>query len=85
MTGFRGGSAKENTLFLLDELGGGTEPRSGCAIAEAVLEKLYDKGAFGVVTTHFADLKLLADRTRRWGAEERACRIAACIVSGLRP
>ncbi len=56
------GSAKENTLFLLDELGGGTEPRSGCAIAEAVLEALYDKGAFGVVTTHFADLKLLADR-----------------------
>ncbi len=56
------GSSKENTLFLLDELGGGTEPRSGCAIAEAVLEALYDKGAFGVVTTHFADLKLLADR-----------------------
>lgn len=53
--------AKEDTLFLLDELGGGTEPRSGCAIAEAVLEGLYDKGAFGVVTTHFADLKLLAD------------------------
>jgi DNA mismatch repair protein MutS2 len=56
------GSAKEDTLFLLDELGGGTEPRSGCAIAEAVLEELYSKGAFGVVTTHFADLKLLADR-----------------------
>ena len=55
------GSAKEDTLFLLDELGGGTEPRSGCAIAEAVLEELYGKGAFGVVTTHFADLKLLAD------------------------
>ncbi|MBP5546475.1 MAG: Smr/MutS family protein [Bacteroidales bacterium] len=54
-------SADERTLFLLDELGGGTEPRSGCAIAEAVLETLYDKGAFGVVTTHFADLKLLAD------------------------
>ncbi|MBO7101359.1 MAG: Smr/MutS family protein [Bacteroidales bacterium] len=53
--------AKEDTLFLLDELGGGTEPRSGCAIAEAVLEKLYEKGCFGVVTTHFADLKLLAD------------------------
>ena len=35
---------------------------SGCAIAEAVLEALYGKGAFGVVTTHFADLKLLADR-----------------------
>ncbi len=51
-----------DTLFLLDELGGGTEPRSGCAIAEAVLEALYDRGAYGVVTTHFADLKLLADR-----------------------
>ncbi len=56
------GSAREDTLFLLDELGGGTEPRSGCAIAEAVLEELYNKGAYGVVTTHFADLKLLADR-----------------------
>ncbi len=55
-------SANESTLFLLDELGGGTEPRSGCAIAEAVLERLYQRGAFGVVTTHFADLKLLADR-----------------------
>ena len=54
--------ATGSTLFLLDELGGGTEPRSGCAIAEAVLEDLYNKGAFGVVTTHFADLKLLADR-----------------------
>lgn len=54
--------AREDTLFLLDELGGGTEPRSGCAIAEAVLEDLYGKGSFGVVTTHFADLKLLADR-----------------------
>ena len=54
--------ADDRTLFLLDELGGGTEPRSGCAIAEAVLEKLYDLGSLGVVTTHFADLKLLADR-----------------------
>lgn len=50
------------TLFLLDELGGGTEPRSGCAIAEAVLEELYRRQAYGVVTTHFADLKLMADR-----------------------
>ncbi len=55
-------SANDDTLFLLDELGGGTEPRSGCAIAEAVLEQLHTKKAFGVVTTHFADLKLLADR-----------------------
>ncbi len=54
--------ADSGTLFLLDELGGGTEPRSGCAIAEAVLEELYNKGSYGVVTTHFADLKMLADR-----------------------
>lgn len=56
------GVADEKTLFLLDELGGGTEPRSGCAIAEAVMEELYRRHSFGVVTTHFADLKLLADR-----------------------
>ena len=54
-------TADGNTLFLLDELGGGTEPRSGCAIAEALLEELYRRHAFGVVTTHFADLKLMAD------------------------
>lgn len=53
--------ATAQTLFLLDELGGGTEPRSGCAIAEATLEELYLRGSYGVVTTHFADLKLLAD------------------------
>ena len=54
--------ADDRTLFLLDELGGGTEPRSGCAIAEATLEELCHRGSFGVVTTHFADLKMLADR-----------------------
>ena len=54
--------AGDKTLFLLDELGGGTEPRSGCAIAEALLEELYRRRSFGVVTTHFADLKLLADK-----------------------
>ena len=54
--------ADASTLFLIDELGGGTEPRSGCAIAEALLEELYKRQSFGVVTTHFADLKLLADR-----------------------
>lgn len=54
-------TATAQTLFLLDELGGGTEPRSGCAIAEALLEELYLRHSYGVVTTHFADLKLLAD------------------------
>ena len=54
-------TADEGTLFLLDELGGGTEPRSGCAIAETVLEELHRRHAYGMVTTHYADLKLMAD------------------------
>jgi DNA mismatch repair protein MutS2 len=48
------------TLFLIDEFGAGTEPRIGGAIAEAILERLNQKGAFGVVTTHYANLKLMA-------------------------
>ena len=52
--------AGPTTLFLIDEFGAGTEPQSGGAIAEAVLETLNDKKSFGVVTTHYANLKLLA-------------------------
>jgi len=52
--------ADHSTLFLIDEFGAGTEPQSGGAIAEAVLETLNEKNAFGVVTTHYANLKLLA-------------------------
>jgi len=52
--------ANPSTLFLIDEFGAGTEPQSGGAIAEAVLESLNDKKAYGVVTTHYANLKLLA-------------------------
>lgn len=52
--------ADQSTLFLIDEFGAGTEPQSGGAIAEAVLETLNDKKAFGVVTTHYANLKQLA-------------------------
>jgi len=52
--------ADQSTLFLIDEFGAGTEPQSGGAIAEAVLETLNDKKAYGVVTTHYANLKLLA-------------------------
>ncbi|MBP7849317.1 MAG: Smr/MutS family protein [Lentimicrobiaceae bacterium] len=47
------------TLFLIDEFGAGTEPRFGGALAEAILEKLHTKGAFGVVTTHYANLKMM--------------------------
>jgi DNA mismatch repair protein MutS2 len=56
------GHADEKTLFLIDEFGTGTEPSIGGAIAESVLEKLNSKKSFGVVTTHYANLKLLADR-----------------------
>ncbi len=54
--------ANANTLFLIDEFGTGTEPQLGGAIAEATLEHLNRKKAFGVVTTHYSNLKLAAER-----------------------
>lgn len=56
-------NASPSTLFLIDEFGSGTEPKIGGAIAEAVLEKLNEKKSFGVVTTHYANLKLFASNT----------------------
>jgi DNA mismatch repair protein MutS2 len=52
----------EKTLFLIDEFGTGTEPQLGGAIAEAVLEELNKKKAFGVVTTHYSNLKIAAEK-----------------------
>ncbi len=54
--------ANADCLFLIDECGTGTDPNVGGAIAESVLEHLYDKGAFGIVTTHYSNLKLLAEK-----------------------
>jgi DNA mismatch repair protein MutS2 len=54
-------NADSHTLFLIDEFGTGTEPQLGGAIAEAILLELNKKQAFGMVTTHYANLKLLAD------------------------
>ena len=54
--------ANKRTLFLIDEFGTGTEPQLGGAIAEAILLKMNEKKSFGVVTTHYANLKLLADK-----------------------
>jgi DNA mismatch repair protein MutS2 len=51
-----------SSIFLIDELGTGTDPALGGAIAEAALEKLSITGAFGVVTTHYSNLKLLAGK-----------------------
>ncbi|MCX6267584.1 MAG: Smr/MutS family protein [Bacteroidetes bacterium] len=50
------------SLFLIDEMGTGTDPSLGGAIAEATLEALNAKSAMGVVTTHYSNLKLLAAR-----------------------
>ena len=52
----------EQTLFLIDEFGAGTEPNLGGSIAEAVLEELNRKQSFGIITTHYANLKLLSER-----------------------
>ena len=55
-------NANEQTLFLIDEFGTGTEPQLGGAIAEATLEQLNQKKAFGVITTHYTNLKLVAQK-----------------------
>ena len=55
--------ADRKTLFLIDEFGTGTEPSLGGAIAESILEELARSGAFGVVNTHYSNLKTFADRT----------------------
>lgn len=54
--------ADNATLFLIDEFGSGTEPQLGGAMAEASLQELNRKQAFGIVTTHYSNLKLLADK-----------------------
>ena len=51
------------TLILIDEFGGGTEPQIGGAIAQAVLKRFNDKKAFGVITTHYQNLKEFAQDT----------------------
>ena len=50
-----------STLLLIDEFGSGTEPQIGGAIAQSVLRKLCEKGAYGVITTHYQNLKHFAD------------------------
>ena len=52
--------AGPRTLVLIDEFGSGTEPAAGGAIAEAILHQLDTRGAYGVITTHYTNLKLYA-------------------------
>ncbi len=49
------------TLFLIDEFGTGSDPELGGALAETFLEEFYHREAFGIITTHYANLKLLAN------------------------
>lgn len=53
-------AADGKTLILIDEFGSGTEPPAGGAIAEAILAEMDRRGAFGVITTHYTNLKLYA-------------------------
>ncbi len=55
--------ADENTLILIDEFGSGTDPQAGGAIAEAILKDLNQKKVFGVITTHYSNLKMFAYKT----------------------
>lgn len=55
--------ANARTLLLIDEFGTGTEPMLGGAIAEAVLDQLNRQGAYGVITTHYTNLKHFASQT----------------------
>jgi len=50
-----------STLFLIDEFGTGSDPELGGALAEIFLEEFYEKKAFGIITTHYANLKVLAN------------------------
>ena len=57
-------SCMPSSLLLIDEFGGGTEPTIGGAIAEAVLKRFVEKGTFGVITTHYQNLKHFAEDTQ---------------------
>ena len=54
--------ATPQTLVLIDEMGSGTDPKPGGAIAEAILRQLHRKGVFAVITTHYSNLKVFAFR-----------------------
>jgi DNA mismatch repair protein MutS2 len=56
--------ANGRTLFMIDELGGGSDPNLGGAFAEVILEELAHKHAIGVVTTHYLNLKVMANNNK---------------------
>jgi DNA mismatch repair protein MutS2 len=56
--------ANQRTLLLLDEFGTGSDPDLGGALAEVFFEELYNKRSFGVITTHYGNIKLKADKLK---------------------
>ena len=56
-------TANGRTLFFIDELGSGSDPNLGGAFAEVILQELARKNAFGIVTTHYLNLKVMAGKT----------------------
>ncbi len=54
----------ERTLFLIDEFGTGSDPELGGALAETFLEVFHERGSYGIITTHYANLKMMANETK---------------------
>lgn len=57
-------TANRKTLLLIDEFGTGSDPDLGGALAEAIFEALYNKKSYGVITTHYSNIKLKADQLK---------------------
>mgnify|MGYP002623749819 CR=1 FL=1 len=75
-------SAGNGTLVLIDEFGSGTEPTAGGAIAESILHELDSRGAYGVITTHYTNLKLYAS-AEETGVVNGAMQFDAASVTPL--
>ena len=72
-------SANEKSLVLIDELGAGTDPVEGAALAVSIIEKLREKGAKVVATTHYAEIKIYAFETQ--GVENACCEFDVATLS----